>query len=407
MNFWREVGEGLKIALTAIRANKLRSSLTMLGIVIGILSVTLMGTVIEGLNRGVEKTVSAFGSKVLYVQKWPWVSGDDWWKYRNRKNLKVEYAKYITEHTSIVDAVAPTVTTQRDVKYNARVMMSVIITGTTSAYQEASGTSIGDGRFFSSEESDGARPVCCIGANVAEQLFINLDPIGQTIDIGGYPFRVLAVFEKQGGMFGTFAADNRIFLPIDAFLTRFGSRHDISINARVAANADLDDAKEELRGVMRNARELKPGQEDDFSINQQDLLVQFFNGLIAVVGGVGLFITGLSLFVGGIGIMNIMYVSVTERTKEIGVRKALGARRRTILFQFLVEASIICLIGGLVGIAFAFPISLILNQLISTAMPVSVVVLSIMISLVVGVISGFLPANKASKMDPVDALRYE
>jgi putative ABC transport system permease protein len=406
MNFWHEVGEGLLISLNAIRANKMRSSLTMLGIVIGILSVTLMATAIEGLNRAVDKSMSVFGSKVLYVQKWAWVDNDDWWKFRNRKNLQVEYVKYITDHTTLIDAVAPTVNTSRDVKNGSRLMMAVTITGTTSSYQEASGATLADGRFFSSEESDGGRPVCCIGAVVAEQLFMNLDPIGQTIDIGGNPFKVLAVYEKQGGIFGALA-DNRIFIPIDAFLTRFGSRHDISINARVAANADLEDAKEELRGIMRTARQLKPGQEDDFSINQQDLLTQLFDGLIATVGAVGLFITGLSLFVGGIGIMNIMYVSVTERTREIGVRKALGARRRTILFQFLVEAAIICLIGGLVGIALAYPLSLLLNQLISTAMPVSIVFISIFISITVGVVSGFLPANKASKMDPVDALRYE
>jgi putative ABC transport system permease protein len=190
-------------------------------------------------------------------------------------------------------------------------------------------------------------------------------------------------------------------------MSHFGQRHYVTLNVRVMKDADLDDAKEELRGIMRKARRLQPGQEDDFSINEQELLTQVFGAMTAVIAGVGFFITGLSLFVGGIGIMNIMYVSVTERTREIGVRKAIGARRRTILLQFLVESALICLIGGLIGLAISYPLSLIADQVLPTAMPLSVVFLAIGVSLLVGVISGFLPAYRASKMDPVEALRYE
>lgn len=407
MYFLFEVKEGLLIAFRAIRANKMRSVLTTLGIVIGIVSVTMMATAIEGVNRAFEKSASAFGSKILYVQKWPWVGGDDWWKYRNRKDLKVDYVDYVERHATLADAVAPDVTTVKDARYGARSMLNAFVTGTTSAYQEASGTTILDGRFFSQEESDGGRPVCAIGANVAETLFPAVDPIGQTILVGGYPYKVLAVFEKQGGLFGTFTSDNRIFVPINSFLSHFGSRRSVTINVRVAKDADLEDAKEELRGIMRKARHLQPAQEDDFNINEQELLTQLFSTITGVIAGVGFFITGLSLFVGGIGIMNIMYVSVTERTKEIGIRKAIGARRRSILLQFLVESALICLIGGLIGLAIAYPLSLIANQLLPTAMPISVIFLSLFVSLAVGVVSGFLPAYRASKLDPVDALRYE
>ncbi len=407
MHFLTEVKEGLVIAFRAIRANKMRSVLTTLGIVIGIVSVTLMATAIEGLNRAFEKSASAFGSKVLYIQKWPWVGDNDWWKYRNRRDMKLEYADYISRHATLADAIAPDATTTKDCRYGSRSMLNAFVTGTTSAYQEASGTTIQDGRFFSQEESDGGRPVCAIGANVAEQLFPSVDPIGQTITVGGYPYKVLAVFEKQGGLFGDFTSDNRVFMPINSFMSHFGQRHYVTLNVRVAKDADLDDAKEELRGIMRKARRLQPGQEDDFSINEQELLTQVFGAMTAVIAGVGFFITGLSLFVGGIGIMNIMYVSVTERTREIGVRKAIGARRRTILLQFLVESALICLIGGLIGLAISYPLSLIADQVLPTAMPLSVVFLAIGVSLLVGVISGFLPAYRASKMDPVEALRYE
>jgi len=407
MNFFLEVKEGLLIALRAIRANKMRSVLTTLGIVIGIVSVTLMATAIEGVNRAFEKSASAFGSKVLYIQKFPWASGDDWWKYRNRRNMKVEYAKYISEHSTTVDAVSPSVGTMRDVHSGSRVVSGAFVSGTNSDYQYASGTVIADGRFFSAQESDGGSLVCVIGATIAEQLFIGTDPIGQTVQVSGFPFKVIGVMEKQGGMFGSFTSDNRVIVPILAYMNQFGSHWGVTISVRVAKNADVEDAKEELKGLMRHVRELSPNQEDDFNINEQDILLKLFGTFTAIIAGIGFFITGLSLFVGGIGIMNIMYVSVTERTREIGVRKALGARRRTILFQFLVESATICLVGGLIGLAIAYPLSLIADQILPTAMPISVVFLSIFISLLVGVTSGFMPANRASKMDPVDALRYE
>ena len=407
MYFFTELKEGLIISFLAIRANKMRSVLTTLGIVIGIVSVTLMSTAIEGINRAFDKSAAAFGTDVLYVQKYPWVSNDDWSTIRNRRNLEVKYATKIQRQATLSDAVAPVVSTRRRVTYGNNATEEAFVSGTTNEYLLASGSTLADGRFMTAEESAGGRPVCSIGASIAENLFPTEDPIGKTIHVAGFPYTVIGVFEKQGGLFGMFTTDTRVFVPLFSFQSHFGGRRDVTIQVRVADLKQMEDAKMELEGIMRQARGLAPGKANDFNINQQEILTETFGPISLTIATIGLFITGLSLFVGGIGIMNIMFVSVTERTREIGIRKAIGAKRRTILMQFLSEAAVICLIGGIMGLMIAFPLSLIVDKFLPTAMPLSVVFISIGISLAVGVISGFLPAYRAARMNPVEALRYE
>ncbi|CUU00729.1 putative ABC transport system permease protein [Candidatus Thermokryptus mobilis] len=408
MRFTLQLKESFKSAFQSILAHKLRSSLTTLGVVIGIVSVTLMNMAIEGLRRAFETSISAIGADVLYIQKWPWFTGEDWWKYRNRREIQISYAKYIKERSTYAVAVAPTISSfDATVRYGGNVLKNTVVVGTTDEFIYTSGVSVELGRFMSEIEVKAERPVCVIGAEIAEKLFMNVNPIGRELKIAGRSFRVVGVLEKQGKFLGLASLDDRIYIPIGQFIRIFPWRAGTTINVKVRDMNEIEDAIEELRGIMRTLRQLKPWQEDDFSINRQELFLNAYNQTVGIIGAVGLGITILALVVGGIGIMNIMFVSVKERTREIGIRKAVGATRRAILMQFLIEAILIGLFGGVIGLIFAILLGFVVDQVIPTSLPLWVAFLSLLISIFVGIIAGFIPAYRASKVDPVESLRYE
>jgi putative ABC transport system permease protein len=409
MNLPSEFREAFSIAADALRANKMRSALTTLGIVIGIVTVTLMATAIDGLNRAFSRSISMIGTDVLYVERFSWMhmSHADWMRQRNRRPISLTQVKALERQLVQARALAPVAMTRDSVSHLNRSSSSVTVIGTSDKLQFTSGATVVEGRFFSGAESDGARPVCVLGFQVATNLFHNDTALGKRIKIGRQPFEVVGILEKQGNFLGAFSLDNQAIIPVGQFTAHFWTFPDFSIQVKALGLESLEETKEELRGLMRKIRRVPPGETDDFALNQQEALMTAFRRVSNIIATVGLFITGLSLFVGGIGIMNIMFVSVAERTREIGIRKAVGAKRRAILIQFLTESAAICLFSGLLGVVLAFPLTFLLKQFLPAHMSLLVVAAALLVSILTGVVSGFFPAWRAAKMNPVDALRSE
>jgi putative ABC transport system permease protein len=414
-DFIIELTDSFGIAMSILRAHKMRSALTALGVIIGIIAVTLMGSAIGGIEIGFERSLSVIGDDILYVEKWPWHHVDDWWNYRNRRTMNVRYAEDLkriirdTPNSQLVTAV-PTINTSRNVKFGDNEVRGVFTQGTTEEFLMTSTSSFREGRFFTEPESRGGRNVVVLGYDVAEALFPNTSALGNTVLIGGTPFRVVGVYAKQGTFLGLFSFDTYAVVPLQAFMKAFSARLDTSIRVKVADKNRMEVAKDQLTGAMRRVRGLQPEQKNDFEINEQQALRSTLGPIKAGIAGAGLFVTGLALFVGAIGIMNITYVSVKERTREIGTRKAVGARRRTILLQFLVEAIAICLVGGVIGLA----LSWLMCAAVAAAFPSfpmqfsgSLVITGLIVSTLTGIFSGFAPALSASRLDPIEALRYE
>jgi putative ABC transport system permease protein len=407
MNFLSELREGLLIAWDSLRANKLRSALTTLGIVIGIVTVTLMGTALAGLNAAFLNSISAIGTDVLYVSPWQWFSDEPWWKRRNRRLIYLADARALVRELTLARATAIEEGRRYSVRQGDRIATGVTIYGTTEGGAEVGGLVVKEGRFLSTAEVDGGRPVCVLGAELATNFFPYESALGKRVVVAGQNLEVIGVLEKRGKFLGMESLDNQLFLPITKFALDFGFRPGVFVRVKVRDLQSMDDAREEIRGIMRKIRRLAPGDADDFAINEQAGFIQTFERMNKVLAGAGLFITSLSLFVGGIGIMNIMFVTVAERTREIGIRKAIGAKRRTILTQFLIEAALICLLGGLLGLALAYPVTLVMDQFMPARLSWWLVGSALGVSVVTGLAAGFLPAWRAARMNPVDALRAE
>ncbi len=408
MRIINSFNEGLKIAFRALRMNKIRTFLTVLCIVIGITMVTIVDSVTTGMDIEFDNSMAMLGTNVVYVGKWPWTGFDvKWWEIANRKEMRMDYVDFIDNNSQLASHVSASVSRNVTVRHKDKNINNVTVNGGTTTLLEVEGLNIEEGRMFIDEEVRRAANVVVIGGSVEEAFFENGNALGQTIRFGGKKFIVIGVLEKRGSFLGMENTDNRMIIPITTYGTMYGLRWGIEIGVKFPNEEALIDGEYEIEGLMRRVRQLDAAEENDFFINKPDTfkeqLATFKNSLY--IGGFVL--VGLSLLIGGIGIMNIMFVTVRERTKEIGIRKAVGAQSWEILSQFLIEAIIICLFGGIVGVVLAALITFGINQVFTAVMNTSVVMFAFILCTLIGAIFGFIPAYRAAKADPVESLRFD
>ncbi len=401
--------EAFRSAMRSLWSQKVRSGLTLLSILIGVMTIIILVSVISGLNQKIAGEFASLGTNVLYVSHRPWTSGGrDWHKWHNTPPIGMRELNAM-KTLSLADKVVPSVRKGAKAKYKQN-NMDATIYGTSWKYPDVRKLDIEFGRFFSFGEDKKGRPVCVLGWEVFKNLFGNSEPIGKWIKIGTISFEVVGVIKKQGQSLTIGTADGNIYIPFNAFLHSYGKRRSMSILVSAQNSDQVDELREEIRYSMRSIRKLKPWQDDNFAINSQDMLMDEYNKITGVLWGAILAIAGLSLLVGGIGVMNIMLITVTERTREIGVRKALGATRTHILGQFLLEALSQCWLGGIIGFILGVSIPYIISKFVQQlpfALSWNAVIVSILFTTIVGVSFGMYPAYKAAKLSPVEALRYE
>lgn len=409
------IKEALISALNSIRANKLRASLTLLGIIIGVFSIIGVMTLLDALQKGIDSGLSQLGTSTFQVQKWPatFVSGPGKWrKYEKRKPITIDEGYRLKEL-----AVLPKYIGLEDwsggktVKYGSgQTNPNFQMAGVTTEFLPANNHTLSEGRFFTEDEVKSTRNIAVVGMEVVDKLFPFTSPLDKEIEIDGNRFTIVGVLTAKGENLGQ-SQDNIVLVPLYTMDKIYGARRDRSLNITVSAysKAQLDETQEEVIGLMRQIRKVPPGEENDFEIWSNESLVREANNFtIYFKYGAGV-ISFISLIAAGIGIMNIMLVTVTERTKEIGIRMAIGAKRSNILTQFLFEAILLCELGGLIGIAVGIGIGNLLGSIFSfpVTIPYDWVAIGVIVCSLIGIIFGTYPAFKAAKLNPIDALRYE
>ena len=406
--------DNARLAVGTLAANPLRSLLTLLGVVIGVTTVVTMMALVEGLRTKVTSDLSNLGANVFTVSKWPGginLGRMDWRRFQRRPNLGLDDLRAVREGCpSVTTASAMTWLGPNKISSaRAETQPNVIVQGATAEWIDTSGRSVSAGRFFSPHEVEESRAVVVVGLDVADKLFPGQEPVGRELRIRGRVFQVVGVLEKRGKIFGLFSADNMLILPLPNALDIYGRNRSLRLNVQASDPTQLQRAQDEVTALLRMRRKVKADAPNNFEMDTNESITRTFNNLSNVITAASFGICLLSLVVGGIGILNIMLASITERTREIGIRRALGASRGDIVLQFLVETVVISTIGGMLGVALGLGGAPLLSRLTGweTMLTLWSIWLALFISMATGIVFGLYPARRAAYMDPIEALRHE
>lgn len=408
--------ETLKLALSAVWAHKLRSALTLLGMIIGVTAVVVVVSLIQGFNVYIDEKIAGIGAKSFTIQRFnPLEDFKDTDTIaaatRRNKEMTLEDFEYLREKATLIGEIgAKARGTSSEVKRDAEVLQDINVSGATPIIADIENIDIADGRYFIDAENEAAARVAFVGADIASKLFPTTDPLNQEISVAGLPYRIVGVAAVKGTVFGV-PQDNFVQIPLKTYANNFGGlirQRSLYFEATSKTDDTFNDAVEESRFLMRTRRHLAPKEKDNFGIVTPDAITGLRDRLFGTIFIVAVIVPLIALLVGGIVIMNIMLVSVTERTKEIGIRKSLGARRADILKQFLVEAVTLATIGGVIGVVLAWIIGRVISSMFfPTYLSIAAVIIAVGFSGFVGVIAGIIPAWKAARLDPIEALRAD
>jgi putative ABC transport system permease protein len=404
-----EFRESVALALSALRANKLRSFLTLLGTIVGVTAVIAIISLIQGMNVYVSNALLSQGANVFTVDKYGFILSDE--EFRNaakRKDLTVGDADAIAALSRSAGYVKAENERGDDVRFGATRLRRIPIKGVHGDYAEVDRTELAEGRHLTANDMTRRRTVAVLGYEVWEKLFENRSALGEEVRIGDFKYLVVGVAAKKGSVFGQ-SQDNYVVVPLSAWQKVYGTRGSISISVASADQASFEVAQDEARAILRARRGVAPGKDDDFGIVTAEMFMDLYRNFTSAAFVVLVGVAGISLVVGGIVIMNIMMVSVTERTREIGIRKALGAKKRDVLMQFLVEAATLSLTGGAIGVLLGIGLALLVAAVSPLPAAVSwvAIVLGLTMSTGIGLLFGIYPAARAARLDPIVALRFE
>jgi putative ABC transport system permease protein len=408
---WVTSREGFWIALEALRTHKLRSFLTLLGVVIATTTLIVVMSIINGMNLYIADHIANMGANVFIVHQYKWAQGyEAWLKARHRNQaIRVEDFEFLRDNLKgykNIGAQAWMNSDTNEARYKGKTVYEVEISGETPNMIDIGQSKVATGRYINDGDYSHESMVCFVGQDLVNSFFANVDPIDREIQLNGIPFRIIGTAEKLGSMFGE-SQDNFVQIPLTAFQKVFRNRPSLAVSVQAASSQQMAVLEDETRALMRARRHTPYNEDDTFGINASETIMESWHQLTASVFAVTIGIVAVFMVVGGIVIMNIMLASVTERTHEIGIRKSLGARRRDILMQFLVESALMAGTGGVIGILLALLISKLVDLFFTSSVPLSAVLVGLLLSTSIGLFFGIYPANKAARLDPIEALRTE